>query len=327
MASTSSLQTIHLKADNFEENTAKAFRLLGDDTVFTDVTLVTSDDQRIPAHKVILSSSSLYLRNILESQSMAFKATVNLDIKHAQLDSVIDYIYRGYTRVKVENMKSFLQVVQLLQIQGLSKPEIEDDPKLHQYDSPEIKIEEYPSLSENKNKCVIKMDDEQFTAKLKRKTDKSRYSCDHCLFKTKFKRYLISHTGKEHPAMKVQCEECGYVGSEAGLKQHKIKHKGETYACDQCAYQTTIKYRLNEHIKTMHDIEYIYCDECIFRTKRTSNLTTHVEIEHNGIRFTCEYCGLEFKKHSRFKDHKLSVHEGNQYQCEECDYTSIFKGT
>merc|ERR1712129_562130 len=68
--------------------------------------------------------------------------------------------------------------------------------------------------------------------------NETRYGCDQCTFRVKFKRHLISHRGKEHPNLKVQCEECGYMGTEAGLKQHMIKHKGEINACDQCDYRT-----------------------------------------------------------------------------------------
>ena len=334
MSSTNSLQTILLKSDVFEVSTANAFRKLREDTLFTDVTLVSNDNKSIKAHKVILCSASPYLRTILESKASVGNPVLSLNIEHVHLESIVEYIYMGQVRVGLLDMHHFLEAGRLLQIHGLSKMENEeikvDSIELKQSEKSLVKIdfdETIRDIQSNKEEMLDLLGTEiERLPRKKLNTNEMKYGCDQCTFKAKFKRYLISHRGKEHPKLKVQCEECGYMGTEAGLKQHKIKHKGEIIPCDQCDYRTQIRYRLNEHIKNSHEIEYHFCDKCIFKTKRKSNLRKHVETEHDGILSKCEICELNFKIPSRLEDHKRALHEGTLYNCDSCDYSAIYRG-
>ena len=54
-----------LSWNEFATNAPKTFKQLWREQDFTDVTLATEDDQQIKAHKVILSSSSDFFRNLL----------------------------------------------------------------------------------------------------------------------------------------------------------------------------------------------------------------------------------------------------------------------
>ena len=56
-----------LKWNNFQENTIKTFSRLRFEEEFFDVTLVSEDQRQIMAHKVVLSSSSEYFKNILRT--------------------------------------------------------------------------------------------------------------------------------------------------------------------------------------------------------------------------------------------------------------------
>ena len=110
MSSTNSLQTILLKSDVFEVSTANAFRKLREDTLFTDVTLVSNDNKSIKAHKVILCSASPYLRTILESKASVGNPVLSLNIEHVHLESIVEYIYMGQVRVGLLDMNQFLEI-------------------------------------------------------------------------------------------------------------------------------------------------------------------------------------------------------------------------
>ena len=350
-------QSILLKSDLFEVNAGKAFRELMEDTVFTDVTLVSNDGQMIHAHKVVLISSSTYFKTIMEVDKNRSEVIVN--IAHVQLMAIVKYIYTGEVRVLLDHMKDFMEAGQILGIQGLVKVEKNDEALVGKNDSSnsgipisssliveqseirvgnsmtdilniskeEVNTSELFSRSNNFNEPISSNLDTRAHQDIKKdKIGVSRYPCDHCEFSSKFKRYLIAHRGKEHPELKVQCDECGYMGTEAGYKQHQLKHKGQVYTCDQCDYRTPVRYRLNEHIKNLHTKEYNYCDKCVFKTVRNSVLKKHVETEHNGVLSRCDMCELSFKIPTRLEDHKRYVHEGILYNCDQCAFTAIHRG-
>ena len=59
------MEKFSLKWTDFEANASKAFRKLRREEDFFDVTLVSDDEHHISAHKLVLSSSSDFFKNIL----------------------------------------------------------------------------------------------------------------------------------------------------------------------------------------------------------------------------------------------------------------------
>ena len=60
---------LYLGYEYFQTNAAKTFEGVWTDQNYSDVTLVTRDDKVIRAHKIILSSSSAFFRNIFDKYS------------------------------------------------------------------------------------------------------------------------------------------------------------------------------------------------------------------------------------------------------------------
>ena len=54
-----------LQWNDFQTNVSKSFNVLRKEEEFFDVTLVSDDEQHIQAHKLILSASSDFFKNIL----------------------------------------------------------------------------------------------------------------------------------------------------------------------------------------------------------------------------------------------------------------------
>ena len=107
-----SSQTVLLKIDNHGERTRDIFKHLKSDKMFTDVTLASEDGNTITAHKVILAYSSPYLYSILQTNSL--DSPVTLPVKYVHLQSLVEYIYLGETRVEVLMVKEFLEVAKKL---------------------------------------------------------------------------------------------------------------------------------------------------------------------------------------------------------------------
>ena len=84
------------------------FRHIWNDQNFTDTTLVTGDNQQIQAHKVILSSCSLFFRNILLKNPHQNPLLYLKDIRHKELKMVLQFIYMGQCELGQEELEPFL---------------------------------------------------------------------------------------------------------------------------------------------------------------------------------------------------------------------------
>ena len=59
------METTSLKWKDFQSNVTKSFQRLRHEKDYSDVTLIGDDYQPLLAHKVVLSSSSEYFKNVL----------------------------------------------------------------------------------------------------------------------------------------------------------------------------------------------------------------------------------------------------------------------
>ena len=113
------LPVVLIKRNNHGERKRDIFNHINSDKKFTDVTLASEDGNTIAAHKVILAYSSLYLYSILQAEQASFDSPVILPVKYKHLQSLVEYIYLGETKVEVDGVKEFLEVAKKLQISGL----------------------------------------------------------------------------------------------------------------------------------------------------------------------------------------------------------------
>ena len=58
----------------------------------------------------------------------------------------------------------------------------------------------------------------------------------------------------------------------SGLREHRQKHEGVKYGCDQCDYQATQRSDLNRHIQTVHEGVRYACVQCDYQATRQGNL-------------------------------------------------------
>ena len=89
---------------------------------FYDVTLVSDDQVTMSAHKVVLSASSPYFRNILK-QNKHTQPMLCLDgVDSKILTDILDYLYFGEIMIFEESLNSFLRVAKKLQLDGWDHP-------------------------------------------------------------------------------------------------------------------------------------------------------------------------------------------------------------
>jgi len=110
-----------LKWNEFSIYICDSFRELRYDSNFCDVTLACDDGEQIKANKVVLSSCSPVLKNLLKSNPHPHPLLVLRGYKSCYLNQLIDFMYYGEVDVAQKDFDEFLRGAKDLQVQGLSE--------------------------------------------------------------------------------------------------------------------------------------------------------------------------------------------------------------
>ena len=116
------LEKYCLKWNDFNSNVSKSFSKLRNENEFFDVALVSDDQKLISAHKVVLSASSEYFKNILKQQKHPNPLLCLEGISSTELNDILDYIYHGEVNVNQEDLDRFLKIANRLKLEGLMSP-------------------------------------------------------------------------------------------------------------------------------------------------------------------------------------------------------------
>ena len=108
-----------LKWKNYQSNWNKSLSGLRDDTESADVTLISDDKMKFTAHKIILSSCSDTFRFILKGYTNTNPLLYLGGVSSINLAFILDYIYYGEVNLFQEQLDSFLESAQKLEIEGL----------------------------------------------------------------------------------------------------------------------------------------------------------------------------------------------------------------
>ena len=110
-----------LKWNDFHSNVSKSFGMFRNEEYLHDVTLVSDDHNKVPAHKLVLSACSEYFKDIFQNNQHSHPLLCLDGISSKDLKNILDYIYNGQVEIYQDNLDRFLAVAQRLKLEGLSK--------------------------------------------------------------------------------------------------------------------------------------------------------------------------------------------------------------
>ena len=241
-------EKFNLKWNDFHSNVSKSFGLFRNESYLHDVTLVSDDFKLIPAHKLVLSASSEYFRNILQQTQQSQQPLICLDgVNSDDVRNILDYVYEGEVKISQDDLDRFLGIAQRLRIEGLvgqDEPEdiIDEEITPSQY---------YPKNEENYSKPVIK----------KQNSSKPDVFSRSLVVPTTGDDSMVKETIKEniitHPDGTLSCKVCGKVASgnrkKEIMKQHMETHiDGVSYQCPLCVKSFRSKVCLASHKYKYH---------------------------------------------------------------------------
>ena len=108
-----------LKWNDYNSNWSRSLSKLRENSAFADVTLITDDKVKFSAHRILLSSCSNVFDFILKDSNQANPLLYLGGMNSTNLGFIIDYIYKGEVKLYQEQLDSFLESAEKLEIEGL----------------------------------------------------------------------------------------------------------------------------------------------------------------------------------------------------------------
>ena len=217
-----------LKWNDYQSNWKQSLAELRTDSDLADVTLISEDKVKFSAHKVLLSSCSNMFKFILKGSSNTNPLLYLSGVTAINLGFILDYIYHGEVNLFQEQLDSFLETAQKLEVEGLIGND-DPDPKSKDESTLDINIDNFDQdLAEDKqivnmektfktriqqpraprritNKSITKFDVSSMTSEeIEKKTEgliekiDGGWSCLSCDYSTTFhmgamKRHIETH--------------------------------------------------------------------------------------------------------------------------------------
>ena len=239
-----------LKWNDFQSSVSHSFSKLRAESHFNDVTLVSEDRIQIAAHKVVLSASSSFFKQILIDNPHANPLLYLGGIPSTYLTLILDYIYQGEVQIYQEHLDGFLEMAQRLKIEGLlsNNHRVEDqDFDIKSETEPINVIEQIPPRKDASLKEKIVTGNPNKNVKVNFALDTVSHDKDYVAQKIE-ELYMRLEDGQ------YQCHTCGKNMNHGGaMKRHVETHiDGLSYNCQQCGKTFRSKNALMSHRSIFH---------------------------------------------------------------------------
>ena len=301
MASESETELINLSWNEFQNSTIQTFKNLHANVNFSDVTLACKGGKQLKAHKVILSSSSPFFREILLQNPHNHPLLYLKGVDIEDLTSLMKFIYSGEVEISNDCLGKFLDAANELQVDGL----------LHRGGGVNRKKRSSNQVSANKadQKTASSNLMEEIESKILNMTKLASMSNKDFVIKKEVEEVEdedINEIAVELPEV-VTIENCATAGFEK-------------YKCQHCHISFPIASLLNKHIRKWHSVQNQSLKDNLLSPKASTEPWNMV---NNSP--TCEYCKKEFTTLHSKTEHVGAVHEMIKYLCNYCDQISSSK--
>ena len=90
---------------NYELNLSQYVASFREGNDFSDITLLSDDDQHFSAHKFVLSACSPFFKNILKKYPNQFPVLYLGGVDSRNLEKLLDFMYKGSVKVPHEDLE------------------------------------------------------------------------------------------------------------------------------------------------------------------------------------------------------------------------------
>ena len=293
-----------IKWNDFNSSIPTSYPSLREERDFIDITLISDDELKFDAHKVVLSASSTFFRNLLRGTSKNVNTLLFLNgVKSSDLQLVLDFVYNGEVKLLQESIPSFLEATSKLRITGLSEPtpDANSAPPVNSMDSTDL-TDFHEFLTNERiesNETSFNEDfEESFDNIQNQITLEDQMKVENTIPGPEIngdlplnikeednKQEFSKSQPNQHPPPMIIYDFKGNTDIElldAKISEYAVKLDGKRYKCGVCG-------------KPNRD---------------RSGIGHHIETHFAGLSFTCELCEKEFKSREAIRKHKQRHNNG-----------------
>ena len=330
-------------------NKSAVFGDFWNDKHFSDVTLATMDDRQITAHKVILSSCSSFFKNIFTNNSTQNLTLYLKDVKHNELEKLIEFLYLGECDVPEEDLASFIATGKDLKIKGLldeesDNKEIIEQNGLKSADEAVNEALDDDNFLKTKNYFTNKDAPEVFLEPLLEEeiieTKLIRTKSSNILTPKTWKQKCVTNKGAPEVFLQPLLEEDIIESKPLSTKNSNIltqkswKEKcveNGISACFVCTLEFTSKGKLQNHNILEHETKTKLSPgdtkDHLKSLKKVKRETPHI-----GVEYKCNQCEFTVERRQTLRDHKKEIHNVIRsgvtwFRCPQCDFKTDQKET
>ena len=248
-----------LKWNDFHSKMSKSFNDLRNEQDFFDITLISDDESKLSAHKVVLSACSSFFKSVLRATGKSIPIIYLSGVNSHNLKFILDYMYQGEVQIFQEQLDDFLNVAQKLKIEGLiSDQNIEEEKvPVEPVSVPQIK-------PHNENNILNIENSAENTLTLAAKTEPNSYDLSVSNFSGSLIVQDINELDKTVEELidddegVLKCKVCGKVSTaKANMRQNMRKHveihiEGLSFDCQICSKSFRSRENLRYHIMRQH---------------------------------------------------------------------------
>ena len=272
-----------LKWNEFGSNIMESFSNLKKEERLFDVTLASDDGQHIKAHKMILSAGSDFFSDIFMKSDHNNLLIYLKGIASAQLQNVIEFMYKGEANISQEELKVFLETAQELQVKGL-EVEMEyidkNDSEKHEKNNEDIKI------SKNEVKCENDENKDEELVDCFDTTGVTFVAINESNHQINTNDEILDETEQmiEKNDGLWKCKVCGKTAiKRSNMRRHAETHiVGMSHVCHICSKISSTRHNLKSHIFRTHS-ESLLCKICGKSGMNRAAYTNHMLKNHENI--------------------------------------------
>jgi len=303
----------YLSWGGFQRNLKSTFADLAAEKNFTDVTLACEGEKQIAAHKVVLSASSPFFKQILIKNPHQHPLIYLKGVELNDLSSMIEFIYFGEVKMRESDLQSFLKLSEELEVKGLSGLFIQ----------PEV-----PKYANDKKDFQTNVDALERDIDYETDLDKAVFIDEKdYLSETEFRNDLngIVESVKEPKQPKPSISSS--VSSDNLLQESSTNYE-DINTLDQIpAKSTKLKRRTislsffsrsrskERRSKRQQSITKLNIKENI----KSNDYNVDEKLEERDNNYECDECEKTFKFEVGLSEHKETIHESITFKCVNCD--------
>ena len=251
-----------LKWNDYQSNWNHALSRLRNDKESADITLISDDKVKFSAHKILLTSCSKIFKFILEGNFQTNPLLYLSGVSSVNLGFILDYIYYGEVNLFQEQLDSFLENAQKLEIEGLlgdNKEQIQQEQDTSWHND---KINASQEIDVKNIINQQSMDEEKRMAKV--------VDNDMVIRPRHYNRGLSSSNHVD------KFDVGSMTAEEIEMKKIELYQKIDgVWSCMACSYTTTRNDNMRKHVETHLDGLSYTCTLCNKEFRSKDSLINH----------------------------------------------------